>query len=427
MSKSKFFFVLMLAGVMVVQAVSCTSANNVEEPAKPVPSVEELPAEDAPHGEEIQIEFFAERTDLQPGECTMLLWNVEGDGFGVDLNGDPVERSGEQEICLGEEPMFFSLGVDMGDRMEIREIEVGVDGMPSGDDPAPHLLFPADPPESERTLLDPDSSLRATENRAVTGDRFLDSLYERPFTAIEMVYQPDLDIYSVDFSYDENFFYFTITLIGLHPDEDRLTGMYGIEFDRSLTGRGDLIVLVENPMEEWSTENLSVYTDENKDVGGTRPMVAELGFTGDGYEAMAELEGDRAAMARIAPDDNEAIQIAVSQSLLELEEPEVFLYGAWAKKGHIEVSQFDFNDTMGPTEAGSPIKTDTDYPVKALNNLDNTCRLPYGFEQMGSSYTGMCITQPPAPKPVAGAPPAPGLTCVTTCNPRTNICTTVCS
>jgi hypothetical protein len=426
MSKSKIVFILILTGMMVIQAVSCTTSNSGEKAAEPPPPVEELPSDDEPNGEEIQIEFFAERTYLQPGECTMLFWNVEGSGFGVDLNGEPVDRSGEREICLGEEPMFFALGVDMGDSMEIREIEIGVNGMPGGDDPAPNLLFPGDPPESERKLEDPDSSIRAYENRALTGDRFLDSLYERPFTSIEMVYQPDLDIYSVDFAHDEEFFYFTITLIGLHPDEGRLTGMYGIEFDRTLTGRGDLIVLVENPLEEWSTDNLSVYIDENDDVGGTRPMVAETGFTGNGYETMVDLEGDRAAMARIDPDDNEAIQIAVSRALLELEEPEVFLYGGWAKKGHIDVSQFDYNDTMGPSEAGSPIKTDEDYPVKALDNLDNTCRLPYGFEQMGSSYTGMCITLPPAPKP---ADAAPGVTCVTTCVivNRFPVCTTVCS
>ena len=40
------------------------------------------------------------------------------------------------------------------------------------------LLMPGEPPEPERTLKDFDSSIRAYENRAVSGDRFLDSLYE---------------------------------------------------------------------------------------------------------------------------------------------------------------------------------------------------------------------------------------------------------
>jgi len=59
----------------------------------------------------------------------------------------------------------------------------------------------------------------------------------------------------------------------------------------------------------------------------------------------------------------------------------------------------DHNDTMGPGEAGSPINTDDNYPLNALYNLDNTCRLPYGFEQMGASYPGMCISQFPALEP----------------------------
>ena len=59
---------------------------------------------------------------------------------------------------------------------------------------------------------------------------------------------------------------------------------------------------------------------------------------------------------------------------------------------------FDYNDTMGPSEAGSPIKGDGNYPLKALYNLDNTCRFPYGFKQMGASVRGMCITLPPAPE-----------------------------
>ena len=412
MSYSKKLVKLFFSVILLVQCVSCAPSNSGGDPAEVSPQNDEQSPGDAPQSEDIQIEFFAERPHLQPGQCTLLFWHVEGGGFGVDLNGEPVERSGEREICVGEEPMFFTLGVDMGDRMEIREIEIFVDEESSDALPSMDLLFPSDPPESLRMLEDPDSSLRAYENRTLTGDRFLDSLYERPFTSKEMVYQPDLDIYSVDFSHDEDFFYFEITLIGLHPDEGRLTGMYGIEFDRTLTGRGDLIVLVQNPMEDWSIENLSVYSDENEDVGGEKPMVAEAGFTGNGYDTLVELGGDKSALARIAPDDNEAIQIAVSRALLELEEPEVFLYGAWAQKGAVDVSQFDYNDRMGPTEAGSPIITDEDYPLNALSNLDNTCRLPYGFEQMGSFYTGMCITLPQASKP-ADAPP--GQTCTVVC------------
>jgi len=258
------------------------------------------------------------------------------------------------------------------------------------------LLMPVEPPETERTLKDFDSSIRASENRAVSGDKFLDNLYERPFTSQEMIYQPDLDIFTVDFSNDENFFYFTITLYGMNPDEWGLNGMYGVEFDRTKTGRGDLIVWVENPQEDWSVENVSVFADKNGDVGGPQPIVADAGFKGSGYDTRVELEGNKSAFARISPDDPVAIQIAVSRDLLD--NPAEFLWGAWADNGLKNETMLDYNDAMGPGEAGSPINTDDNYPLNALYNLDNTCRLPYGFEQVGTHIPGMCISVPPIQK-----------------------------
>ncbi|MBC8506096.1 MAG: hypothetical protein ISR58_09655 [Anaerolineales bacterium] len=98
-------------------------------------SEEEPPPDDEPIDEEVQIEFFAERTDLQVGECTMLFWNVEGGGFGAFFNGEPVERAGEREVCP-DETMGFVLGVDMGEEMEAREIEIVVGGMPGDESPS---------------------------------------------------------------------------------------------------------------------------------------------------------------------------------------------------------------------------------------------------------------------------------------------------
>jgi hypothetical protein len=275
-------------------------------------------------------------------------------------------------------------------------------------------MMPGEPPEPDRTLKDADSSIRAYEHRTISGDRFLDSLYERPFTSQEMIYQPDIDIYTVDFAHDEDFFYFTITLYELNPDDWGLTGMYGVEFDRTKTGRGDLIVWVENPQEDWSVENVSVYTDINADVGGPQPIIADAGFEGDGYDTLVEPEGDKVAFARLDPDDPISVQIAVSRNLLE--DPAEFLWGAWADNGLKNVAAL--------SEAGSPINTDANYPLNALYNLDNTCRLPYGFEQIGVLYIpGMCITLPPKLETTGGDP-----NCREVCTGglAALICTTVC-
>jgi len=252
---------------------------------------------------------------------------------------------------------------------------------------APSKL-PADPPKPSRTLEDTDASVSASEKRAISGDKFLESLYERPFTSEEMIYQPDLDINTVDFGSDDDYFYITIRLHGLNETKKVLTGTYAVEFDRTLTGRGDAIVLVRNASSSWSTKNLLIYTDRNKDVGGPTPLIADEEFKGNGYDTSVKVKGTSIAYARIDPLDKQAVQFAISRSLLTESK---FLWGAWADNGLKKVGSFDYNDTMGPSTAGSPILGE-DYPLKALYNLDNTCRLPYGFEQIGASYPGMCIS-----------------------------------
>jgi hypothetical protein len=274
--------------------------------------------------------------------------------------------------------------------------EVAVEVLPTNTPEPTEIprLMPGEPPEAERTLEDVDSSIKAEEKRAITGDNILDNLYERPFTSEEMVYQPDLNILTVAFASDENFFYYTIALEDLDSDSGTLTGTYGVEFDRTQSWRGDLLAWVKNPSAQWSVDGVTVYDDPNGVVGGVKPIVAEEGFEGMGYQNTLELVEDQVAWARIAPDDPSAVQIAVSRALLG--NVEEFLWGAWADGGVQDPSLFDYDDHFGPSAAGSPIKTDPDYPVKALFSLDNTCRLPYGFDQMASSIPGMCITSKPS-------------------------------
>ena len=251
-------------------------------------------------------------------------------------------------------------------------------------------------PDPERTLKDVLSWYMAHEHRATDGDRFLDSMYERPFTSEEMVYQPDLDIITVDFAPSDDFFYFTIRLYSINAQVGGLQGLYAIEIDEDLDGRGDLLVTAENAADEWSTENVAVYRDENNDVGGPQPLVADAGFDGTGYDMAVKMGGDVAAFARIDPADELGVQFALSRALFE--NPDEFLWGAWADNGLRDPAQFDYNDRMGPSAAGSPLLGD-DYPVKLLYNLDNTCRLPYGFPQTGS-HPGECkIGIQPTSKP----------------------------
>jgi hypothetical protein len=262
--------------------------------------------------------------------------------------------------------------------------------------PAITISAPDDIPDSVRTLKDSDSSLRASEKRVLSGDNFNNNLFERPFTSEEMVYQPDLDIINVDFAEDDLFFYFTIRMYDVHADAGALTGFYGIEFDRTLTGRGDLLVFTNEPGASWSSQKVTIYIDENVDVGGPQPLIPDTGHDGSGYDGVRIMQGGEAAFSRQDPNDPKAVQLAISRSLLG--DFETFLWGAWADNGLKDPAAFDYNDLLQFSEAGSPFRDNSEYPVKDLFNVDNTCRLPYGFPQSGGSIPGMCINTPPPSK-----------------------------
>ena len=113
-----------------------------------VPEPEEPPAEQPPEEgppDEVLITFTADRTHLQPGECAMLEWSVQG-GFGVELNGQPVEKSGQKQVCP-EETIPYRLGVDTGETMEEREVMIFVEGV--GEPPPPEEHPPEEPPPEE--------------------------------------------------------------------------------------------------------------------------------------------------------------------------------------------------------------------------------------------------------------------------------------
>jgi photosystem II stability/assembly factor-like uncharacterized protein len=68
--------------------------------------------------------FIVDRAELQEGECTTLHWEVTG-GFGAQLNGQAIEKSGAMEICPME-TTAYTLSLDMGTSIETRLIEVAV-------------------------------------------------------------------------------------------------------------------------------------------------------------------------------------------------------------------------------------------------------------------------------------------------------------
>lgn len=267
-------------------------------------------------------------------------------------------------------------------------------------------IKPGEPGTPIKVLEDANSSLKASENRAVGGDNFQNGLYERPFTSQAMAYQPYLDILNASMAKDDKFLYFVIKLAGLNEQTQTLSGQYGIEFDLNKDGRGDLLLLVQKPGKDWSTTGIQIYTDPDGDVGGKIPMTAESGFKGDGYEKKTDASSAGSAVfARTSPTDPSSVELAIGLDQLGL--PKEFLWSAWADGGVQDPSKYDYNDFFGVSQAGSPMKDSVDYPLKALYSVDNTCRAPFGFSPSGN-IPGMCTSVQPkteaAPTRVPGKP-----------------------
>lgn len=81
------------------------------------------------------IVFTADRTSLQPGECTTLHWEVTI-GFGVTLDAQPVEKTGQMNVCPME-THAYTLAVDLGTHIETRQVEITVGGATASAQPTP--------------------------------------------------------------------------------------------------------------------------------------------------------------------------------------------------------------------------------------------------------------------------------------------------
>ncbi|MEW5938781.1 MAG: hypothetical protein AB1750_03905 [Chloroflexota bacterium] len=244
-----------------------------------------------------------------------------------------------------------------------------------------HLSFPADIVTNGPTLYDVSSRDTAPEHRAPYGDSYKLNRFERPFTANEMDYLPDVDILTYRISADQNWYYIFIQVAG-----SGMTGDYGVEFDFDRDGDGDYLIWVTPPIaSSWTTDGVIVYTDSNNDTGGLSPEFADANFSGDGYDQTLIYSGRGGAdpdlaWARIDPRSTSTIQFAVKRSLLGGS----FLWSAWADLGLRDPRRFSYNDYFTEEEAGSPEKSEVKfYPIKAIYAVDNTCRAPYGFRPKG--------------------------------------------
>ncbi len=261
-----------------------------------------------------------------------------------------------------------------------------------------HQLVPgALPPERSDLAGDYDSSTTADKRTAPGGDRFTLGRFERPFNADTMdEYYPYLDIQKAVVYEDDTWLYAVISL----KDGDAngaLPGRYAEEIDTDQDGRGDWLVLVDSPAgTEWSTDGVSAWFDSNDDVGGATVMISDEGTFSDGYnlQKVADGQGDDPdlAWARLSPDEPFTVQLAIKRAILEGDSD--FMLGVWAGGDLLDPARFDINDQFTHEQAGAALADlEFFYPIKAVDRLDNSCRMAVGFVPTGTE-PGLCPLPP---------------------------------
>jgi hypothetical protein len=274
--------------------------------------------------------------------------------------------------------------------------------------PIVHTLLPGELPAAWLSeITDRDSSAYAPEHRTNGGENFNGNLYERPFNANSMdIYFPDLDITQARLFRDSQWVFVSLNLVGQNPSGG-LLGNYGVELDLNVDGRGEVLVMAARPGASWSTDGVRAWQDDNHDVGAAQPIQTDGPVNGDGYETLVFDQGNGTdpdlAWARISPTDPTIVQIAFKQALIN--DDDSFTWGAWSMNdGMLNPAWFDYNDHFTATDAGSPLIESTQYyPLKALAEVDNTCRWVVGFTPTGSE-PGIC----PVPVPPTTVPNNPG-------------------
>jgi len=262
-----------------------------------------------------------------------------------------------------------------------------------------HQIQPSNPGSVKSFMTDRSSAALASERRA-NADTFDINLLERPFTTQVMDYQEYLDITRAELSMGSPWVYVTIFLEGPPPAGSEAA--YGVEIDLDIDGHGDWLILANAPPDsDWTTDSVRACRDTNGDVGGPTAMIPDGPHASrDGYDDCVFDSGygigPDEAWIRRDPGHADRIQIAFLYSLIGNDGK--FMWGAWSDEIIKDPAWFDYHDHFTLIDAGSPASESSQYPLKAMASMDNTCRWAYGFIPTGSE-PGVCYI-PPTPTPV---------------------------
>ncbi|BCY17189.1 hypothetical protein hrd7_10380 [Leptolinea sp. HRD-7] len=240
-----------------------------------------------------------------------------------------------------------------------------------------------------QTVHDQTNEKTANDKYAFGGDVFGLGWYERPFDQ-NMGYLPFIDLSKILMTrVDPNWVYVKLFMAAPVADGKDSKPLYGIEMDTDLDNRGEFLLLTGIPTgTEWSTEGVMIMSNSDNNMGGSKPVLPDTSIAeGKGYdtEVFNAGKGDdpNLAWARVSPDDPKCIDIAFKSSFIGGAKGK-FIWLSWALVGIQDLTKFEFNDHFTKADAGSPLKEDKDlYPIKGIWGVDNTPRIPSGFEPGG--------------------------------------------
>jgi len=283
-------------------------------------------------------------------------------------------------------------------------VQVSDTAVPPTDTPIQHQIVPVALPENRSSHAgDYDSSVTAAEKKSNGGDRFTFERFERPFNANTMnVYFPELDIIDTFVYQDDTWIYGTIQVVD-RSAASASPYRFAMQVDNEVDGKGDYLILATNPPStDWTVQGVQVYVDTNSDVGDLTAMLTDEGSQSDGYETLLFDQGKGnddpdIAWIRVSPNDPNTVEIAVKRSVVG--NPARYLVDMWAGHGMLDPKLFDFSDHFTHDQAGAADPGFPNfYPIKALFEIDNSCRMAVGFEPTGYE-PGLCPSLAPD-KPV---------------------------
>jgi hypothetical protein len=277
-------------------------------------------------------------------------------------------------------------------------------------------MIPSTGTSDRATAHDNENSLFFDTKKVKTGDEFYKNRFERPFTSVDMNYLPDLDIVNFSITSDDNFFYVNISMVGLDTATQSLTGYYGVEIDRNADGRAELLLKTRPPYStEFTADNVAAYLDVNSDVGGSiinRPD----DFGSNGFESTLfdlskgvypEGNPDLVWVRQATDGTLPAVEIAFQRSMFK-DGKESFMWSVLSSDAPIDNTRLYYQDSYTAEQAGAANTDDPNYPIKELAAMDNTCRVPLGFQATGSEPLGCFVKGGDSE---AKDTPIPDLTC----------------